>query len=774
MRYGLTAALAASVALCPQTAEARDTSYQVSIGAIDLADALATLTAQTGISVATDGPIPRQRSAAVRGRMSAREALDRMLRGSDLRAVRAGELTYRIVRRKHLARTVSAPEPDDAVGPDIVITARKQSEALSKVAAPVAVYVPDDNGRPGVETGSRAVATGTEGLTLTNTTPGRDRLFIRGIADSPFNGFSQSTVSIQVDDGRTTYDAPDPGLRLVDIARVEVLKGPQGPLYGTGALGGVFRIVTNRPVLGVAIGEGSLGFSSVSAGGLGGDSEAMVNVPLVSDRIAARVVAYAAADGGWIDDASGKRNANRSLTYGGRAMLRIAPADGWTVDLTGLFQSVSARDSQYVDRDADDLTRSVPIREPRVGRVRMTQGTIAGPIGTLQLTAATSLTWQDQDDLFDATVSAAALGTTGPTTYRDLRAYRVFDQEVRLSSSSDARFSWVVGASYLAAVTRASGILSSATQPAAPFFELHRKVTEAALFADGSFDLSSRLRLATGVRVFRATTDDERTEDISQAVRSKSLPGVTPSASLSYQFAANRVVYLRVGTALRPGGIDQANLKTGRYDADQVTSIDLGTRLRLDGGRLSLDGGVFASSWHDIQSDYLEPTGLIATRNAGTAANIGGEISADWQPGSWRLKAGATWQRPRLTRGVDGSDLPTDRRLPVVPDVAARIYIRRDFSIGEWRVSPQIAANLTGASRLSFDAGLDRRIPGYVVGRAGVAADRDGLVIRLDVDNVLDGRADTFAFGNPFSIGSIRQYTPLRPRTFSVSLSKRF
>ncbi|MBN8816233.1 MAG: TonB-dependent receptor [Sphingomonas sp.] len=776
MRYVSTVALAASVALCPQAALARDTVYQVNIGAIDLADALATLSAQTGISVATDGPIPRERSAAVQGRMSAREALDRMLRASDLRAIRVGATTYRIVRRKHPSSSAGQPkaDPEAEAGPDIVITARKQSEELSKIAAPVAVYQPEEKDGPGVRKDSHSVANDTDGLALTNLGPGRDRLFIRGIADSPFNGFSQSTVSVQIDDGRVTYDAPDPGLRLVDVARVEVLKGPQGPLYGTGALGGVYRIVTNRPVLGVTSGGGGFGFSAVSRGGLGGEGEAVLNLPLVNDLVAVRFLAYAAADGGWINDADGSRNLNRSITYGGRAMLRIAPADGWTIDLSGLFQSIGVRDSQYVDRAARDLTRDLSILEPRASRVRMAQATVTGPVGSLQLTAATSYTWQDQDDLFDATASAAALGVTGPASYRDYRVYHLLDQEVRLSSSSDANLSWLVGASYLAAVTRATGDISSGGQPAFPFFALHRIVTEAALFADGSVDLSPQWRLAAGIRLFRSTTDDERLEQISQSARSKSLIGVTPSASLSYQFTPDRSVYVRVGTAFRPGGIDPTNPATGRYDADQLTSIDIGTRLRLDRGRLSLDGGFFASNWQDIQSDYLEPTGLIATRNAGKATNVGVEASADWRRGGWRMKAGFTWQRPRLVSATDGTDLPPDRRLPVVPDITGRVRLSRDIAVGGWRITPQIAADLVGASRLSFDAGLDRRVPDYVVARAGIAADRDGLVVRFDIDNLLDGRADTFAFGNPFSVGVVRQYTPLRPRTYSLSVSRRF
>lgn len=775
MRYVLATALAASVALCPDFAQAREDRYRVDIAAIDATDALATLSAQTGISVATDGPLPRRAVSAVRGEMTAIEALDRMLRSLGLRATRVGPRTYRIVRRKHPAKTEILPEAADPLAADIVITGRKQSEILSGVAAPVAVYVPDDGAAPGVASTTRDVARGTDGLTLTNNGPGRDRPFIRGFADSPFNGFSQSTVSVQLDDARVTYDAPEPGLRLVDVARVEVLKGPQGPLYGTGALGGVYRIVTNRPVLGSVEGAGALGFSSISGGGIGGQAEGALNLPLVSDYAALRIVGYASADPGWIDDVNGRRDSNRSLTLGGRAALRVAPADGWTIDLSALAQSIDTRDSQYVDRAGEDLSRDVPIREPHFGRVRMLQSTVAGPVGSLRLTIATSQTWQDQRDLYDASASASALGTTAPATYRDARAYRVFDQEVRIGSATGSRFAWVAGASYLLATTIANGDLASNDSRWNSFFALHRRVSETAIFADGSWPLLSRVRLAFGVRGFRASTEDDRFEDSNLATRAKTSFGITPSASLSYEIAPGQLIYARAGTAFRPGGLDINNSATRRYDADEVRSIDLGARIRLDGGRLSLDGSLFKAVWKDIQSDYLEANGLIATHNAGRASIVGAEMSADWRLGGrWRLRAGAIWQRPRLTHAADGSALPRDLRLPVVPDVSARVDLTRDLTLGSWRISPNLSANLVGASRLSFDPGLDRRMPPYILGRAGLSADRDGLTLRLNIDNILDERADTFAFGNPFSVRAIRQYTPVRPRTFAVSVSRRF
>lgn len=756
-------------------AQATERRFRVDVPAGDLADALLTLAAQTGISVGAGEGLRGRTSIAVRGRMEAGEALRRMIARSGLRAERVGPATWRLVPdAKAPAATISrrpAPPP-----PDIVVTGRKLAEQLSRVSAPVAVYEPDGAGRPqGARADAHDVSRAVEGLSLTNLGPGRDRPFIRGIADSPFNGFSQSTVSVIIDDARVTYDAPEPGLRLADVARVEILKGPQGPLYGTGALGGVLRVVTNRPVLGTADASADLGFGIVQAGGPGADATVMVNLPLVGNSAAIRFVAYSVAQGGWVKDEGARRDVNASLISGGRATVRVAPAAGWTVDIGGALQRILQRDSQYVDRDAEDLARSARVPEPSRGLFRLAHATVEGPVGDLRLTAASSHAWQDRTDVFDASGSAAALGRPDARTYRDRRAHRVFDQEVRISTTPERRIPWLVGASYLSATTRATGDLAGADAAYEPVFLLHRAVTEAAVFADASMSLVGRLRLGAGGRLFRATTDDERSEQGGvPAVKVKAKVGFTPSASLTFAIAPDRLVYLRFGSAFRPGGLDPANLRSGRYDADEVRSLDLGTRLILEDGRLSLSGGAFRTTWSNVQSDYLQADGLVATRNAGDALIVGAELSAEWRPVGWRLHAGAVAQRSRLERGVDGADLPEDPRLPVVPDLTARLEASRTIAIAGARLDLNVAANYVGRSRLSFDTGLDRTMGGFATVRAGASTAIGGLDLRLDVDNLLDTRADTFAFGNPFMVRSEREYTPLRPRSIRLGLAHRF
>jgi len=771
-RSVLATVLAVSGTFCAHGAAAREARYRVTVARGDLAGALETLGAQTGISIGWDGALPAASGAAVTGQMTARAALDRVLRDTGLHAVRAGPTTFRLVQ----TGPGGAPRSDvPETMPDVIVTARKQPEALSTVAAPVTTWVPGTDPAPSRNT-THGVAESVEGMVVTHAGTGHDRAFMRGIADSPFNGFSQATVSVQLNDARITYDAAEPGLTLIDVARVEVLKGPQGPLYGTGSLGGVYRIVTNAPVLGSAAGSAGSAFTAVQHGGIGASSEATFNLPVVDDRAAIRLVGYASVMPGWVNVAGGARGTNRSETYGGRVSLRIVPVSGWMIDVVATQQSTGARDSAYVDLNGKDLTRHVAFLEPRDGRVRVVEAKIAGQIGAAQLALITSYTRQDQSEVYDASASAVPLGLPRGSVarYQDTRAYSVFDQEVRLSAPSGHRFNWVVGASYLSATTAADGELSQPGRPARQIFALSRWATEIALFADTSFPLFDRLRASIGARAFRATTEDSRRERRKLQADAKATFGLTPSASLAYRFARDQLVFLRFGSAFRSGGLDSTNTVTGRYAADKVRTLELGGRLRL-GDRLSVEADLFRSVWTHLQSDYLEANGLIGTHNVGDAVIPGGELAVEWRPlSAWHIKGGVTWQRPRLDRAMDGKHLIKDARLPVVPDLSARLEIRRDFTAGTWRISPYAAANYIGASRLSFDTGLDRHMPGYGLARAGVAAVSDPVTVRLDIDNLFDARADTFAFGNPFSVRTTPQFTPARPRAITVSVSHHF
>ncbi|MGO1304474.1 MAG: TonB-dependent receptor plug domain-containing protein, partial [Sphingomonas parapaucimobilis] len=153
----------------------------------------------------------------------------------------------------------------------------------------------------GANADTRALANLLPVLTTTSLGPGREKLFVRGIADSSLVGGSQATVGQYLGEIQLNYSAPDPNLALYDIASVELLEGPQGTLYGTGALGGVIRVTPNPPILDRWSGAVGLGATGIAHGGTGGDAMAVLNAPL-GDRAALRILGYGSRTPGYIDD----------------------------------------------------------------------------------------------------------------------------------------------------------------------------------------------------------------------------------------------------------------------------------------------------------------------------------------------------------------------------------------------------------------------------------------------------------------------------------------
>jgi len=235
----------------------------------------AALGVQAGVTITVTEPdVAAERSPGVSGDFSLAVALERALRGTDAEAVFYDATTVRIVRKSRAASPVGAQATAIAAEPlnDIVVTASKQAMQVDTYPGSVKVlrltpgWVADN-----AAGGTAAITNSMTVLSSTDLGSGRDKLFIRGIADSGFNGPTQATVGEYLGDLRLNYNAPDPDLNLYDMKRVEVLVGPQGTLYGAGSLGGVIRLVPNDPDTHEVSATASSGVSSTEFGGVSGD-----------------------------------------------------------------------------------------------------------------------------------------------------------------------------------------------------------------------------------------------------------------------------------------------------------------------------------------------------------------------------------------------------------------------------------------------------------------------------------------------------------------------
>ncbi|MBH1991277.1 MAG: TonB-dependent receptor [Sphingomonadaceae bacterium] len=773
MLYAL--ALCAEPALLASTALAREQARSVDIPAGPLSNAIDRFSAITGISVGLPGDMPHVMTRRVVGNMSADKILQKLLAGTDLRAVRISATLYRI-ERSPKARTLHPAQspPLRPVAPppgNIIVTAQKRSQILRDVPLSVSVlsFAPLARSRT---PSSRDISLDLEGLAMTNMGPGRNRQFIRGVADSPFNGFSQSTVAVQVDEARVTFNAPDPDLRLIDVDRVELLKGPQGPLYGSGALGGIYHIVTRKPDFEGVSGSVRLSAEAVQHGQPGTGAEGIFNLPLVDDKLAVRATGYRFVNGGWIRNNGTKRGSNSAETVGLRLGIRWRPVEDWTVDAGFALQDINSRDSQYVTASDDTLSRTNAFAEPTDNDFKLWHGTINGVIGALELTSATSYVDHGFDYILDASDAAPAFDLAGLVRFEDQRHYSVFNQELRLASSGPDH--WLVGLSYLQATTRGGAQVMGDGDAAQTVETYDRRVIEYAAFGEGTLRIVRQLNLTLGARLFHSIAQDGTGHAPAMSPVRISKTILSPSASLSLDLGGRGLLFLRYARAMRPGGLAPANMAVSRqFDADELSTIDLGLRRSSHDGRFSLSASLYHTRWDEIQSDYLLSNGLVSTRNAGRGAIIGGEITTEWAIGNGlTLSAGGSAQSARLTRAADGVELD-DRRLPIAPTLAGRIALAKSFILSDdWRGQAAVQANYIGKARLSFDDDLDRSMGNYTVASANAELSRDLWTLGVRVDNLLDVRGDSFAFGNPFSIRTAPQYTPLRPRTLMLSVAR--
>ncbi|MCI4588934.1 TonB-dependent receptor [Sphingobium sp. BYY-5] len=761
-------AFALSAAANVERAYANPTVIDIPAG--PLAGAIDALSRQARISVAVQGRLPAIRTRAVRGRMEPGEALARLLAGSGWRARQVAPALWQLVRAPEGSRPTTPP-PRPAQHPitpplNIVVTALKREQLLSSAPVSIAVAPGDRFAGGSSARGSSDLGEEVGSVFSTHMGPGKERLFLRGVADSPFNGPTQSTVGLFLDDARINYALPDPDLRLVDIDRVEVLRGPQGTLYGAGTLGGVVRIDTNRPRLDESAGGIAIEGSTVARGGDGGALEGWVNVPLIRDRLGLRAVAYVDRDGGWIDDSERqKTNINSVRRLGGRVNLRWKPDARWTMDLSVVAQGLKARDTSYA---TEGLTRATALAEPNRNNFLLVRIDAKGPIGGIDFLSSTAIENNNVVSRYDASAVAGSVGLAGPTAYDEKRSIYLITQEFRLSRSQGP-FKWLAGVSIVDAVNVNFGTFNANSGGSVQVRRQGNLSLEAAAFGEGTLALRNNLDLTLGVRAFVSNIWDDPRKTSDPSIDQY---GLSPSAALAWRPTPGSLLWVRYASAVRPGGrnLDGAGTLV-TFASDKLHNIELGSRLSLLDGHLDLDLTGFALRWHNVQSDRVGLDGLVVTTNVGDASNYGIETAVR---GTWRdfaLELSATRQHGRLESAlIEDSDL----RLPVLPDISGRARLSWNRQVNDWGLGAYMSANYWGPTRLGFDPNLPLDIGARWLVGAGVSASRDGWRAVLSVSNLLDNRSNSFSFGNPFTYRLQPQFTPQQPRTVMLRLERSF
>jgi outer membrane receptor protein involved in Fe transport len=765
-------------------AAAADVRFDIPAGR--LSDALIALAEQAGITIGIGDPaLTGLRSRPLRGRMPVTAALARLLAGSGYRYEYVNARAVRIVRAPAAraapprpAPLPPQPFPPAPIQPEIIVTASKQGVALDRFGG--TVHLLDlsnaESGRFGVR-GSDSVIDRLPMLASTSLGPGRNKIYIRGVADSSFNGPSQSIVGQYLGDVRLTFNAPDPDLNLYDIARVEVLEGPQGTLYGTGSLGGILRLVPNPPDLTSPSASVSGGLLSTHHGAGGADGAFMVNLPLDPGRLAMRAVGYGSIDGGYIDDlGQRRRDVNRTRIYGGRFNLLWDAGDGWRIEAGALAQYLAGRDGQYALRDLPPLSRSSALAQPFDNDYQLGQVTVRKSWSGVELVSATGIVRHSLESRFDAT---GFTGTAGPQIYVEDVGITLITNETRISQPNARGEGWVAGWSLVHDVNRIRRTLGPPAAPL-PIAGVRNDVSEAALFGQYSFALGARVTARLGGRLTLSRNVGMALDVPDEAEPDRTDFRPSPTAAVTWRAAEGLLLYARVQQGFRAGGLAVAGSGSGsatqRFDSDSLTSVETGFRIGRSGGRLHIDAAISFARWADMQADLIDARGLPYTTNLGNGRIYGVEANASWQvTPALSLEAAAFINESALSHPDPAFAAAQDRDLPNIPGAGARAGAHVSTAL-----SPSLSLTLdaafryVGRSHLGIGAPLDLVQGGFVEGQIGGRLDFGRFGLSLDVDNVADARGNRFSFGNPFSVADGQQITPLRPRTVRLGFDAAF
>ncbi|MDB5705294.1 MAG: hypothetical protein JWN66_2410 [Sphingomonas bacterium] len=709
-----------------------------------------------------------------------------------------------------VAAAQDKPADAAAVPEDIVVTAQKREQNLQDVPVSISVV----SGESLVQSGSSQLtdfAAYVPGLTVTSSgTPGQSTVALRGV--TPLN--TSASVGIYIDDApvgsSTAYNrSADFALDLLpyDIQRIEVLRGPQGTLYGASSIGGLVKYVTVAPNLSEFSGRaGGELFSIDHAGRVGYAGQAIVNVPLVSGSLAATGSLSYRNTPGWIDNAAtGRRDQNGYDQLGGRVSLLWQPSEAFSARLSAIWQTVDAGDRSAISETAAGVrvgngrSNDNVVREPFSNDFQYYAGTLDYDFGVARLSSTTTYSKTTTDALIDLSRTFGVYGGAGGRAPFDSRlTLDKYTEEVRLTSPTGGMFEWMIGGFYTsedAGHNQLVSVLTASGAPAAglnPFYSVQIPSTykEYAGFANATLSFGERFDLTAGLRW--AHNDQTNATVVSGAALGGAVLNAggtssddvfTYSVSPQFHLSKNAMLYARVASGYRPGGpnvVVPGVVFPASFDPDRLTNYELGFKANLSG--VTIDLAAFRMDWNKIQVAVAIPGTVFAgIGNGATARSQGVEASLLFKPApGLSLGLNGAYTDAKLTAaapnigGLDGD------RLPYIPRFSGSATADYRFDLAS-NATLRIGGGLrySGSRRSAVTSNPDgKALPDYAaldLNAALTFAQR--YTVRLYARNVFDSDAPITRGNDPQDAGATSpmiDVVTLQPRTIGLAVDIAF
>lgn len=697
----------------------------------------------------------------------------------------------------------------EAVLEEITVTAQKRSENVQDVPSAISVLPRGQLERLSLQQLSDYVGY-VPGFTMIDAGyPGRAQLTLRGVSTGASDN---STVGIHIDEapvGSSTSAARGGGLSVdllpYDLEGIEVLRGPQGTLYGASSMGGLLKYVTRKPDLRQAGFQTGVELSTTrGSDDLGWIARAGGSVPLIEDRLAVRASIYRKELAGIMDNiATGLDDEDGGTQKGARVAVLWRATDALTIELSALAQDTRGEGggrTVIVDRDSGqprfgEFGSSALLPQYSDYELRFYSGAASVDLGWSSLGIFSSYSTIDVDAAADASLVFGPF--FGPGMLADLRSLHQVDkftQEIRLTSPDGGMVQWMLGGFYTEEETLAAQFGSvrlpdgSLVPSASPLIHAVRPAyyRDLSVFGNLTYHFTDRFDLTAGLRY---SSNEQRFTTEAGGFLVNAPSGIPPTVintdlgsssedvltymiSPRYRPTEDVMLYARVASGYRPGGPNPAldGLEPS-FDADRLVNYELGAKADLFGRRASVDLALFYIDWTDIQLQLSTPTNIIYRANGGNAVSRGFELSATVMPfDGLRIGGNLAYTDARVQQDVPALQARDGDRVPSVPRWTASLTSSYSFHV-PLGLSAELGLGFryVGSTEYPFESNpTSYKLDAYSLIDAYAAVAVRGFNVRLFARNLLDERAysSVLGGGGPEAV----QLTLVQPRTIGVSI----
>ena len=706
------------------------------------------------------------------------------------------------------ANAIGAEIQSDRVLEEVIVTASKREVALQDLAMSVGVLTGEqlqDIGAIQLEDFWRMIPS----VNVQDGPFGGNSVIIRGLSDSDSFNSPESLNAFYFDDTAITFVnglfATSGSVAMVDVQRVEVLRGPQGTLVGANAMGGAIRIITNEPDISAPFYRAEMNLSNTAHGGWNYGGQIIANRP-TGENSALRLAAWYQDDDGFIDDIGlGRDDINDRERLGARL--------SWLWQVNDRFEVLARIYGETIEEGGYDYTD--PIGKPGLGL--MTEGdyqiALLSPefrdedLGIASLRLRYTFDWGEfysatnwyQKELEQAYDWSKELffdffGIWNPAPFGGKTKQEDFSQEIRISSSGERSFNWLGGLYYLNQDFRSEatgvtpglleqcpecGFLVPPDEVVLNVFD-RQKREDFAMFGELSWRIAGRWEVTVGGRWYHIERDLDSTGYFGPFPTDDSVSGdsddFVPKVSLSLDVTDGTVIYGLVSQGFRPGQFNNAPSREvcgarAIIDSDDLTNYEFGVKSRLADDRFSINATIFSIDWDDVQTNLFKPEcGFVFLENAGKASSDGLEVDFSWLlTDNFSLQGGFGYNEAELDDALPDPDIdaPEGTRIPNVPRWTANVAGTWNFRWLEQHAGYlRIDAQYVGSRTTLFDQSPNyptlTKLDSYTLVNLRVGGDIGSWRTELFATNLFDETADLFCCRYDF------ETTIARPRTVGV------